>query len=55
MADKKQGFDVRTVEKKMAAGVISRDDYKKALSEIPDSNDNAEFVPVDGEEEQQSE
>ena len=49
MAEKKPDFDVRTVERKMEEGVFSKKDYKKALGEIPDSSENAEFVPIDEE------
>lgn len=47
MAEKKPDFDVRTVERKIGEGVFSKKDYKKALGEIPDSGENAEFVPID--------
>ena len=47
MADKEPDFDVRTVERKIADGVFSKKDYKKALGEVPDSSDNAEFVSVE--------
>ena len=56
MPDKKEKermadtFDVRTVERKIAAGVFSEKDYKKALGDLPDSGDNAEFVPIDEDE-----
>lgn len=50
MAEKKPDFDVRTVERKIGEGVFSKKDYKKALDEIPDSSENAEFVPIDEEE-----
>lgn len=54
MADKKpDDFDVRTVERKIAAGIFSGKDYKKSLGELPDSGENAEFVPVDEEESEQ--
>ena len=56
MPDKKEKermadtFDVRTVERKIAAGVFSEKDYKKALGDLPDSGDNAEFVPIEEDE-----
>jgi hypothetical protein len=40
-------FDVRTIERNVARGVITRDDADKALKKLADDGDNAEWVNVE--------
>jgi hypothetical protein len=40
-------FDVRVVERNITKGVISSDEAKKALNQLPDDGENATFVSID--------
>ncbi len=50
MSDKESKFDVRIVERNIAGGIVSANDYKKKIKDLKDSEDNAEFVPIEEEE-----
>lgn len=50
-ADKKDRlFDVRTVERNIEKGLITRDEYKEYLESLDDSADNAESMEAEFEE-----
>ncbi len=40
-------LDTRLVERNVARGVISAEDVKKAVSQLPDDSENAEWVSID--------
>ncbi len=39
-------FDKRTIERKIQAGQVTRDEYNKFLAELPDDEENADEVEV---------
>ena len=40
-------MDVRLVERNVARGVITQDQVNKALAQLPDDAENAEWVEID--------
>lgn len=46
MDDKISLFDVRTVERNISEGKISKSDLDKHLKEIKDSSENADFETI---------
>jgi hypothetical protein len=52
MADKtdEELFDLRTVERNIEKGLITREDYKEYLENLPDAADNIEVFEAEFEE-----
>lgn len=42
MAEDKRRFDVRTIERRLREGIVSREDYQQHLDDLPDVADKAE-------------
>jgi hypothetical protein len=40
-------LDVRLIERNVARGVLTTDDMNKALANLPDDEENAEWVNID--------
>jgi len=40
-------LDVRMVERNVTRGVISQNDVEKALKQLPDDSENAEYVSIE--------
>lgn len=47
MASEERKFDVRTIERYLREGVVSRDEYEEHLEELPDVSDKAEDVEAE--------
>ena len=45
--DDDRKFDVRTIDRRMDAGEIDRDEYQEYLDELPDVSDNAVEVEAE--------
>lgn len=47
-------FDLRTLERYLREGTITRQEYEKFLAQIPDMNGNLEEIPLANEDENDS-
>ncbi|QMU56436.1 MAG: hypothetical protein GKS04_04670 [Candidatus Mycalebacterium zealandia] len=54
MDNKNLFFDVRTVERNIAEGRISKSDFDKYLKEMKDSGENAEFETIGKDEDEEN-
>ncbi|WP_462137257.1 hypothetical protein [Candidatus Mycalebacterium sp.] len=50
--DKKNLFDLRTAERNIAEGRISKSDFDKHMKELKDSSENGEFETIGKDEDE---